>query len=137
MKKFRKTFAAIVSLVCLTLTIAFFAACGQGDGDDETTVTYTVKVVLPDGTTSAGAGVQVAFCNSVTNVCSAPVATDANGVATYVGEKGVNYHVQINSLPAALKQDYSFTGYTPEDSTCYTVNWGGTSYTIVLTAKPE
>lgn len=132
MQKFWKKFAAIVSLLCLTLTIALFAACGNNnDGGDETTVTYTVKVVLPDGTTNAGAGISVGFCDKV---CK-DAMTDENGVATYVGEKGVNYHVQINSLSDALQDDYAFTGYTYEDSACYTDDWNGTSYTIVLTAK--
>lgn len=133
MQKFWKKFAAITCMLCLTLTLALFAACGNDDGKDGTTVTYTVKVVLPDGTTSAGAGIAVGFC---TDSCK-NVTTDANGVATFEGEKGVNYHVQISYLSPELREDYVFTGYTSDDQECYTDKWNGTSYTIVLTAKSE
>lgn len=132
MQKFRKKFTAIAAILCLTLTLALFAACGNGDGgkEDGNTVTYTVTVKLPDGS-NAGADIAVGFC---TDSCK-NVFTDANGVATFEGEKGVNYHVQISYLSAELRDSYVATGYTSEDQECYVNNWNGnTSHTITLTA---
>ena len=123
MQKVWKKLAVLVSLCCLALTVGLFAACGNGN--DDTTVTYTVTVVAPDGTTPVQ-GVQIAFCDVECHVAG---NTDANGVVTYEGKKGVNYHVQVNKTGNSA---YVATGYTPDDSTCYTNDWNGTSYTIQL-----
>ena len=126
MKKIWKHLAVIVSIVCLTLTCALFAACG--DPVDDGTATYTVTVVAPDGTTPVQ-GVEIAFCDPIKGVCNKAITTDANGVVTFSGEKK-NYHVQVNAVPAG----YSAGEYYRTDSTCYTDDWNGTSFTMVLEA---
>ena len=126
MQKFMKKLAVIVSIVCLALTLGLFAACGNDKDDNK--VTYTVTVLLPDGT-PAGADIAVGFC--VDNCDNA--FTNANGVATYEGEKGVNYHIQISfGCPAgyAIPEDYTSKGnhYT---------NDLGTEFTITLIEKAQ
>lgn len=134
MKKLAKKLAVLVTVLCVALTCALLSACGDDEGDtppeDDTAVTYTVTVVLPDGS-NAGAGVRVGFC---TNTC-VEAKTDANGVATYKGEKGVNYHIQVNGgFPAGYyAPDYT---YANTDADHYTNGWEGTTYTITLTEKP-
>ena len=135
MKKLAKRLAVLITVLCVALTCAFFAACGDNP-PAEKDGTYTVTVVLPDGS-NAGAGIKVVFCNADTGICLKPIPTDENGIVVFNGEKGVNYHIQVND--GGFPEGYYAPNYTMNDKDAdhYTDNWEGSTYTITLTKNAE
>ena len=69
-------------------------------------VTYTVKIVDPDG--KGVEGVLVQMCDD--SGCKLPQATDANGEVIFKFKES-NYHVTLSNLPAGLvaEAEYHFT----------------------------
>ena len=69
-------------------------------------VTYTVKIMDPDG--KGVEGVLVQMCDD--SGCKLPQATDANGEVIFKFKES-NYHVTLSNLPAGLvaEAEYHFT----------------------------
>ena len=69
-------------------------------------VTYTVKIMDPDG--KGVEGVLVQMCDD--SGCKLPQATDANGEVTFKFKES-NYHVTLSNVPAGLvaEAEYHFT----------------------------
>ncbi|MDE5896981.1 MAG: hypothetical protein K2H43_04115 [Clostridia bacterium] len=129
MKKLFKKLAFVAAAVCLALTGVFCAACGNSGGNSAET-TYSLTVLLPDG--SPAEDIVVAYCEADNaQVCNF-TRTNAQGIAsgTY---KTTNYHVAVSGFDINqydLPEDWKTTK-------SYTDNWGGNSYTVKLVEKSE
>ena len=110
----KRLLAAILMLAMATSLVACGGNAGSGDTEKDNTqqestkpsesekeseseevsdgkIEYTVRVVDANGNTVAGKMVQV--CNAST--CFAPVATDANGLATFRLEESDEYKAKL------------------------------------------
>ncbi len=92
-----------------------FALVEEGT-DDPTTVTYTVKVLMPDGSPAAGLNIQLCTeATGGTNEGCYPATTDATGTATLELEENT-YELHIDTPPAGTKFDnteYKVTAESP------------------------
>lgn len=117
MKLFKKL-ASLCLAIGLTLGLGAFAACGDGNNSSSSSSSssssapaeatgYKFTVKYADGT--AAVGMQIQICKG-TDICLAPVATDANGVAEVTtgtfGEYA--YEIHILNLPSG----YTFSPTT-------------------------
>lgn len=132
MKKIWKRMAAFVSVLCLALGCAAFAACGE--------TTFTVKVVDPDGNPIEGA--LVAFCSpDGIEFCLNPIPTDKNGVVSesvsgdYLKDHVLDsYLVKVVSAPGGTYERTEGAYCRNTEDKYVTSDWGGNSFTYQLVA---
>lgn len=104
-----------------TITIISAEKETGNNNDDENKVTYTLTVLLPNGTPVSGIDVQL--CGGLTAYSCHLKTTDANGVAVFKLEPA-EYEVHIDSCPTS----YTF------DNTEHKTNATGGNITIYLKA---
>lgn len=130
MKNIWKRVAVLIAVLCLTLACAM-VACGDDEGETEPpaddTVTYTVKVVLPDADETPAEGVELTFCEEEDETkTQPPVKTNENGIAK-ITCKTANYRVKItDGFPEG------YTLFNADSENYLTKNWNKPNCIITL-----